>query len=124
MELADKGLGESCFCLPKAGPEQGGFLRIRVDPGGLQIRPEPAVEVVTDGDLPLLASLFPEPEDPLGPLVLEIPSPQAGDGADPGPGVGQGAEKGPIAEADDVGGVDRGEQVPSLLDGEAAGLAV
>ena len=105
-------------------PEQGSFLRIRLDPGCRQILPEPAVEVVADGDLALLASLFPEPQDPLGPLVLQIPAPQPGDRADAGPGVGQGAEQGAIAEADDVGGVDRAEQVPGLGDGESGRLAV
>ena len=44
--------------------------------------------------------------------------------ADAGPGVGQGAKQGPIAEAHDVGSVDRVEQVPGLLDGKAGGLAV
>ena len=76
------------------------------------------------GDLPLLASLFPKPEDPLGPLVLQVPSPQTGDGTDAGPGVGQSAEQGEIAEAHDVRGVDRAEQVPGLGDGEAGSLAV
>ena len=90
-----------------------------MDPGRLQVLPETAVEVVADGDLPLLASLFPEPQNALGPLVLQIPSPQPGDGADAGPGVGQGSEQSPVAEAHDVGGVDRGEQVPGLLDGKA-----
>ena len=95
-----------------------------MDPGRLQVLSEPAVEVVADGDLPLLASLFPKPEDPLGPLVLEVPSPQTCNGTDPGPGVGQSAEQGEIAEADDVGGVDRAEQVPGLGDGESGRLAI
>ena len=79
---------------------------------------------MADGDLALLAALFPEPQDPLGALVLEIPSPQPGDGADPGPGVGEGSQQGAIAEPHDVGGVDRGEQVPGLGDGKSGGLAV
>ena len=123
MELADRGLGESCFCLPRAERNRGVSLGCVLDPGRLQVVPEPAVEVVADGDLPLLASLFPKPEDPLGPLVLQIPSPQTGDGADAGPGVGQGAKQGPVAEAH-VGGIDRAEQVPGLGDGESRGLAV
>ena len=41
-----------------------------------------------------------------------------------GSGVGQGAERGPIAEAHDVGSVDRTEQVPGLGDGKAGSLAV
>ena len=79
---------------------------------------------MADGDLPLLAPLFPEPQDSLGALVLEIPSPQPGDSAEPGPGIGEGPQKGPIAEAHDVGSVDRGEQVPGLGDGESGSLAV
>ena len=67
---------------------------------------------------------FPEPEDPLGPLVLQVLSPQTRHRSDPGPGIGEGAEKGPIAEAHDVGGVDRVEQIPGLLDGEPGSLAV
>ena len=76
------------------------------------------------GDLPLLASLFPKPEDPLGPLVLKVPAAQARHGTDAGPGVGQSAEQGAIAETHDVGGVDRTEQVPGLGDGNAGSLAV
>ena len=79
---------------------------------------------MADGDLPLLAALFPESEDPLGPLVLEIPAPQTGDGADPGPGVGEGSQKSLIAEAHDVGSVDRAKQVAGLGDGKAGSLAV
>ena len=124
MELADRGLVGEFLLFSQSRPEQGSFPRIRLDPGRRQILPEPAVEVVADGDLPLLASLFPEPQNALGPLVLEVPSPQPRHGADPGPGVGQGAEQGPVAEAHDVGGVDRAEQVPGLGDGESGSLAV
>jgi len=105
-------------------PEKRGAFGVGVYPGRLQILPEPAVQIVADGGLPLLAPLFPELQNPLGPLVLKVPPPQPGDGADPGPGVGQGSQKRAIAQAHDVGGVDRGEQVPGLLDGEATGLAV
>ena len=76
------------------------------------------------GNLPLLASLLPEAEDLLGPLVLEILSPQAGDGADRDPGQGQGAGHCPIAQAHGMESVDRAEQVPCLLDGKAWSLAV
>ena len=93
-------------------------------PAASRYSPEPAVEVVSDGDLALLASLFPESENPLGALVLQIPSPKTGDRADAGPGVGQGPQKSAIAEAHDVGGVDRTEQVAGLGDGKAGSLAV
>ena len=79
---------------------------------------------MADGDLPLLASFFPEPQDALGALVLEIPSTEACDRTDPGPGVGEGSQKSPIAEAHDVEGVDRAEQAPGLLNGERRRLAV
>ena len=85
--------------------------------GRRQVLLEPTVEVVADGDLALLASLFPEPEDALGSLVLEVPSPQTGDSYDADPDVGQSAEQGAIAEAHDMRGVDRAEEVPGLLDG-------
>ena len=126
MELAERGLVGEFLLFSQGRPEQGSFLRIRVlDPGlPCQILPEPAVKVVADGDLALLASLFPEPQDPLGPLVLQIPSPQPGDRADAGPGVGQGSQESAIAEAHNVRGVDRAEQVPGLGDGKAGGLAV
>ena len=123
MELADRGRSESFFCFPRADRNRG-FLRIRLDPGRFQVLPEPAVEVMADGDLSLLASLFPKPQNPLGPLVLEVPAPQTGNSADAGPGVGEGAEQSPVAEAHDMGGIDRAEQVPGLGDGESRGLAV
>ena len=79
---------------------------------------------MADGGLALLAAVFPEPQDPLGPPVLEVPSPQKGDSADAGPGVGQGSQKSPVAEAHYVGGVDQAEEIPGLGDGEAGSLAV
>ena len=45
--------------------------------------PEPAIEVGVDGNLALLASLFPEEQDPRGPLVLKIAVAEARHGADP-----------------------------------------
>ena len=119
-----QGPGGELLLLAQGRSEQWGLLGICLDPGRRQVLPEPAVEVVADGDLALLAALFPKAQDALGSLVLEVPSPQPGDGADPGPGVGEGSEQGPIAEAHDVGSVDRVEQVPGLLDGKAGGLAV
>ena len=124
MELADKGFLESFFCFPRAARNRGVSLGSAVDPGRLQVRLEPAIEVVADGDLALLAALFPEPQDALGALVLEVPAAEPGEGADTGPGVGEGSQEGAVAEADDVGEVDGGEQVPGLLDGELGGLAV
>ena len=88
----------------------------------MQVRLEPAIEVVADGDLALLAALFPEPQDALGALVLEVAAAQPGEGADAGPGVGQHAQHGPIPQSHDVGEVDGGEQVPGLLDGELWGV--
>ena len=79
---------------------------------------------MADGDLALLAALFPEPQDALGALVLEVPAAQPGEGADTGPGVGQHAQHGPISQSHDTREVDGGEQVPGLLDGELGGLAV
>ena len=79
---------------------------------------------MADEDLTLLAALLPEPEVPLGSLVLEILSPRLGDSADPGPGVGQGRKEGGIGQVHVVGGVDLAEQVPGLLDGQAGSLAV
>ena len=84
-----------------------------------QVLPEPAVQVLAAGDLALLAALFPEPEDPLGALVLKISSPQTGDSADADPGVGEGSEASSVAEAHNVGSVDRAKQVPGSGDGEA-----
>ena len=106
MALADKGFLESFFCFSHGRPEQGRLLGVRSDPGRLQVRLEPAVEVVADGDLALLASLFPEPQDALGTLVLEVAAAQAGEGADTGPGVGEGSQEGAVAEADDMGDVE------------------
>ena len=105
-------------------PEQGRLLGVRSDPGRHQVLLEPAIEVVADGDLALLAALFPEPQDALGALVLEVLAAEAGEGADTGPGVGQHAQHGPISQSHDTREVDGGEQVPGLLDGELGGLAV
>ena len=44
-------------------------------------------------------------------------------GADAGAGIGQHTEHGAIAEANDVTGIDRPEQLAGLLDGELGGLA-
>ena len=112
LEQAPHVIGrEGCIrknlAVAQSRPEQWRILGIGVDPGPLEVLRDPAVEVVTDGDLALLAALFPEPEDPLGPLVLQIRAAKACNGADPGSGVGQGAEERLIAHAHDVGGVDR-----------------
>ena len=117
LEHAPHGVGRQgvpgeLLLFSQGRPEQGRLLGVRSDPGRLQVLLEPAIEVVADGDLALLAALFPEPQDALGALVLE------------GPGVGEGSQEGAVAEADDVGEVDGGEQVPGLLDGELGGLAV
>ena len=119
-----QGPGGECLLFSPGGPKQGRFLGVGRDAGRLQIRHEPAVEVVADGDLALLSSLFPEPQDALGALVLEVAAAEPGEGADPGPGVGEGSEEGAVAEADDVGEVEGGEEVAGLLDGEFGGLAV
>ena len=89
MELADRGLERraASVCPGPSGTEGDSFGSAS-DPGRLQILTEPAVEVVAYGDLPLLASLFPEPQNALGPLVLKVPAAQARHGTDAGPGVG------------------------------------
>ena len=69
------------------GPKQGCFLVVGRDACRLQVRHEPAIEVVADGDFALLASLFPEPQDALCALVLEVAAAEAGEGADPGSGI-------------------------------------
>ena len=117
-------VGELLLFAQGRAKQGGGLFGIGIDPGRLQVVPEPAVEVVADGDLPLLSALFPKPQNSLGPLVLEVPAAAAGDSADPGPGIGEGSQKAAIAEAHGVGGVDRAEQVAGLGDGEAGSLAV
>ena len=109
MELADKASGGELLLFSQGRPEQGRLPGIGVDPGRHQVLLEPAVEVVADGDLALLAPLFPEPQDALGALVLEVAAAQPGEGADTGPGVGEGSQEGAVAEADDMGEVDGGE---------------
>ena len=89
------------------GPKQGRFLVVGSDAGRQQVRHEPAIEVVADGDFALLSSLFPEPQDALCALVLEVAAAKPGEGADPGPGIGEGTE-----------------EVAGLLDGEFGGFAV
>ena len=56
---AARGRTGELLLLAQGRAEQWGFPGILTDPGRLQVGPEPAVEVVADGDLPLLASLFP-----------------------------------------------------------------
>ena len=75
-------------------------------------------------NLALLASLFPEPQDPLRLLFLEIPAPQPRDGSHPHPGVGQHAQHGPIPQPHRVREVQGTEQCPRLPGGQLRRLAV
>ena len=70
MELCHRG---GMLLLAQGQPEQRRLLGIILDRGHLQIIPAPAAEVMSGGDLPVLAPLFQEPEGALRPLVLEIP---------------------------------------------------
>ena len=71
--------------LAQGRAEQGCLFGGVLDPCRLEVASEPAVEVMADGGLPLLASLFPKPQNPLRSLVLEVPAPQPGHGANPAP---------------------------------------
>ena len=72
MELADKGFLGELLLFSQGRPEQGRLLGVGVDPGRHQVLLEPAVEVVADGDLALLAALFPKPQDALGALSSSL----------------------------------------------------
>ena len=69
--------GRAALACPGSIGTGGLFKGVR-DPGCRQAFPDPAVEAVPNGDLPLLASLFLESEDTLGAVVFEVPLPQSG----------------------------------------------
>ena len=103
-----QGGGGELLLLSHGRPEQGRLLGVRSDPGRVQVRLEPAVEVVADGDLALLASLFPEPQDALVALVLEVAAAQTGQGSHLSSRVGQHPQYGPIPQSHDMRSVVRG----------------
>ena len=63
--VSRQGPGGERLLFTPGGPKQGCFLGDGIDAGRQQVRHEPAVEVVADGDFALLSSLFPEPQDSL-----------------------------------------------------------
>ena len=60
-----QGPGGEYLLFSPGGPKQGRFLGVGRDAGRQQVRHEPAIEVVADGDFALLSSLFPKPQDAL-----------------------------------------------------------
>ena len=82
----------------------------RVEAAALHVFGEPAVEIDSDGDLPLHPSLLVEPEGAVVAIVAEILHLQALDGSATRAGVGQCPDHGAVAEADGSRAVDRREE--------------
>ena len=61
MELAHRG---GMPLLAQVRSKKGRFLGIGVDPSRRKVLPQPVVKVEVDGDLALIACLFPESGDP------------------------------------------------------------
>ena len=107
---------------PSAARKRGALGSLG-DAGCGDVFVEPGREVVAHRDLAVLAVFFPEAQHAVIAQVAIIGHPEPGHGADAGAGVGQHAEHRAIAEAHNVAGIDRSEQLARLLDGELGGLA-
>jgi hypothetical protein len=77
---------------------------------------------VADWDLAHLAAFFAEAERPLFAEIPQVAEAQPGDGADARAGIGEHDEHGAIAQAHDVGHVDRAQEFARLLDANLGGV--
>ena len=76
------------------------------------------------GNLPGFPSLLGKQQRALVPLVAQILDPKPGDGADVGAGINVRPQDRPVPKPEHVGRLDRGEQLPGLLDRHLGGLSV
>ena len=74
--------------LTVGGAEQRRLVVLAGDAGGVQVCPQPGIEIMTDRDLAYLAAFFAEAQGPLFAEIAQVAQAQPGDGADPRAGVG------------------------------------
>jgi len=74
---------------------------------------------VPAGDVAEVAAYFVEAEHELTAVVVEVATTHLGDRSGPHGGVDHDGDDGPVAQADDVAGVDAGEYIARLLDGQS-----
>jgi len=114
--------GEPALLFERALEKRRVFRRIAqvccVDIGRDQL-----LQVAPDGDLARFAAFFGEVEHPLLPGMVEVAAPELGDGPGARAGIDENRKERPIAQADDMRGVERGEELPRLVDGDLRRLA-
>ena len=111
------------FCvLPAAERKSGAFL-VAGDAGRFDIGVQVGVGVVVGGHLVPLAALLVQAEPGPAAFQVIILDPHAEGGADAGEGIDHDADQGPVAQADQRGGVDAVEELAGLLGGEHGRLA-
>ena len=93
--------------LPPAARKSGTLSPLANDTGGVQIRAQPLIEVVADGDFAQLAAFLAEAQGAMFAEVLEVGEAQARGRADARPGVGEHPEHPAIAQADHLAGINR-----------------
>ena len=103
-------------------PEKRRRLVSDVEASGGEVFDNELLQVVTDGNLARLASLLGEAKTGLVGGVIEVASSKFGDGSDAGGGVDQHGENCTVAQADDVGRVETGQQAASGLNTDFRGL--
>ena len=112
MECALYPAAVSCLRLPSARAEEGHLVVLAGDAGGVQVFPQPGIQIVTDRDLAHLAALFAEAECPLFAEIAEVAEAQPGDGRRH---ARENAEHGAIAQAHDMGHIDRAQEFALCL---------
>ena len=76
------------------------------------------------GNLPGFPSLLGKQKRPLVPLVAQILDPEPGDGPDAGSRINERPQDRPVPKPEHRTRIDRGEELPGLLDGHLGGLSV
>ena len=118
MECARQSRRRQLLALAVGRAEERRFVVLADDAGGVEIFPQPGIQIVADRDLAHLAAFFAEAQRALLAEIPQIAEAQPGDGADARAGVGENAEHGAIAQADDVAHVDRAQEFARLLDAD------
>jgi hypothetical protein len=102
--------------------ERCGFWIVR-SAGCGDIFVEPALKVMADGNLPILAAFFSEAKSPLFARVAVVGQPELDHRADARAGIGENAKHRAIAQADDVGNIHGAKKRSGLLDADFRRLA-
>jgi hypothetical protein len=111
------GIGEPlAFAVGRA--EERRFIVLISDASGIQIFPQPLVDVMADGDLAQLAPFLAEAQRPVLAQVPQVTKAQPRDRADARASIGEDAEDGAIAQADDMARIDGAQELACLLDAD------